>query len=327
MKRAPSQGSADRLYSVHFSRRALDGTPLEPRQLALEADRAGPGLSRPGRARPGREAACDLPAAGVRRRGARAEGEARPRRRGRGVSAARRRLRRELRRASRRLHPRLLPRVPANGGGADLCRRLAGGEGRTHRRPVRQAALGADRDAGRQGAAELSRRHHQRHRVHRGRAHCRPQSHADGLSAVGRNAQPAARLRARRLRQSRARASVESRLRQGQPGRAPLRGSRRAHRRDLALHARHRAQRPTMRRSSAPRASIRATRRCCSATSRPSRASIPPRATGTRPRDISCGPATARASSTTRISNICAASRIRSAPRSGRAFAPRRCSR
>ena len=34
----PSQGSADRLYSVDFSRRASrNGTPLEPRQLALEA--------------------------------------------------------------------------------------------------------------------------------------------------------------------------------------------------------------------------------------------------------------------------------------------------
>jgi 3-deoxy-7-phosphoheptulonate synthase len=50
---------------------------------------------------------------------------------------------------SRRQHPRLLPRVPADGGGADLCRRLAGGEGRPHCRPVRQAALGADREAGR----------------------------------------------------------------------------------------------------------------------------------------------------------------------------------
>ena len=47
--------------------------------------------------------------------------------------------------------------------------RLAGGEGRPHRRPVRQAALVADREARRHGAAELSRRHHQRHRLHRRR--------------------------------------------------------------------------------------------------------------------------------------------------------------
>ena len=47
---------------------------------------------------------------------------------------------------------------------------LAGGEGRPHRRPVRQAAHLADREARRQGAAELSRRHHQRRRLHRGSA-------------------------------------------------------------------------------------------------------------------------------------------------------------
>ena len=46
----------------------------------------------------------------------------------------------------RRQYPRLLPRLPADGGGADLCRRAAGGEGRPHRRPVRQAALLADRE-------------------------------------------------------------------------------------------------------------------------------------------------------------------------------------
>ena len=39
---------------------------------------------------------------------------------------------------------------------------VAGGEGRPHRRPVRQAALLAGREEGRPGAAELSRRHHQR---------------------------------------------------------------------------------------------------------------------------------------------------------------------
>ena len=49
---------------------------------------------------------------------------------------------------------------------------LAGGEGRPHRRPVRQAALVADREAGRRRAAELSRRHHQRQRLQRGSARC-----------------------------------------------------------------------------------------------------------------------------------------------------------
>ena len=125
------------------------------------------------------------------------------RRQGRGFPAAGRRLRRKLRRARRQQHPRLLPRVPADGGGADLCRRLAGGEGRPHRRPVRQAALLADREARRRGTAELSRRHHQRHRLHRGGAHARSAPADRGLSPVGGDAQPAARLRARRLRQSR----------------------------------------------------------------------------------------------------------------------------
>ena len=216
---------------------------LEPRQLALEADRSDSGLPRPEPARPGRAAARDLPAAGVRGRGARAQVEARPGRRRRGLSVAGRRLRRELLGASRRRHPRFLPGVPADGDRADLCRRLAGGEGRAYRRSVRQAALVADRDARRQGAAELSRRHHQRHRVHRGGARARPAASADGLSAGGRHAQSAQGLRPRRLRQSRACASLESRLRQGQPGRPPLRGAVAAHRRDLALHARLRAQR------------------------------------------------------------------------------------
>ena len=94
---------------------------------------------------------------------------ARPGRAGRGFPAAGRRLRRELHRSERQQHqrqqhPRLPARVPADGGGADLCRRGAGGEGRPHRRPVRQAALVADREEERPGAAELSRRHHQRHR-------------------------------------------------------------------------------------------------------------------------------------------------------------------
>ena len=165
-------------------------------------------------------AACDLPAARLCRRGAGLEGEARPRRRRRGLSAAGRRLRRELCRASRRRDPRFLPRVPADGGRADLCRRLAGGEARPHRRTVRQAALRATET---QDGAELP--------SYRGdiingidfteaARVAGPAAHADGLSAVGGDAQSAARLRARRLRQSRSRASVESRLRQGQPGRA-----------------------------------------------------------------------------------------------------------
>ena len=73
----------------------------------------------------------------------------------------------------------------------------AGGEGRPHRRPVRQAALLADRETRRQGTAELSRRHHQRHRLHRGGAPSRSAPAGRGLSPVGGDAQSAARLRAR----------------------------------------------------------------------------------------------------------------------------------
>ena len=90
--------------------------------------------------------------AGEARKLKRALGQGRGRR---GLPAPGRRLRRELRRAFGRQHPRFLPPLPADGGGADLRRRLAGGEGRPHRRPVRQAALGPDRDDRRRRAAEL----------------------------------------------------------------------------------------------------------------------------------------------------------------------------
>ena len=73
-------------------------------------------------------------------------------------------------------------------------------------------------------------------------AGARPAAHADGLPAVRRHAQSPARLRPRRLRQSRPCASLEPRLRQGQPGRAPLSRARAPHRRELALHARLRAR-------------------------------------------------------------------------------------
>ena len=233
-----------------------------------QADPAGSGLSGPGGARRGREAARDLSAAGLRRRGAQPEEGAGAGRGRRGFPAAGRRLRRELRRARRQQHPRLLPRLPADGGGADLRGGLAGGEGRPHRRPVRQAALVADREARRRRAAELSRRHHQRHRVHRGRAHARSAPPARGLSPVGRDAQPAARLRAGRLRQPRQRASVDARLRQGQPAVAPLQRARRPHLRGARLHARHAGSIRRAIPSCARPTSTPATRRCCSASSR-----------------------------------------------------------
>ena len=85
--------------------------------------------------------AGQLSAAGLRRRGARAEGRPGRGRGGQGVPAPGRRLRRKLRRVPPQQHPRHLPRAAADGGGADLRQQAAGGEGRPHGRPVRQAAL------------------------------------------------------------------------------------------------------------------------------------------------------------------------------------------
>ena len=165
----------------------------------------------------------------------------------RGFPAAGRRLRRELRRARRQQYPRLLPRVPADGGGADVRGGVAGGEGRPHRRTVRQAALLADRKARRRRTAELSRRHHQRHRLHAGGAHSRSAPADRGLSAVGGDAQPAARVRARRLRQSEKRAQLDAGLREGFAAVAPLHRTGRPHFAGARLHAglRSRSRKPS----------------------------------------------------------------------------------
>ncbi len=133
----------------------------------------------------------------------------------RGFPAAGRRLRRELRRARRQQYPRFLPAVSADGGGADLCGGLAGGESRPRCRPVRQAAHLADRKARRRRAAGLSRRHHQRHRIHRRGAHARSAPATGGLSAIGGDAQSSARFRHRRLRQPVECASMDAVVRQG----------------------------------------------------------------------------------------------------------------
>ena len=202
----------------------------------------------------------------------------------RSLPVAGRRLRREFCRARRQQHPRLLPRVVADGGGDDLCRRAAGGEGRPHRGPVRQAALIADRENQWRRIAELSRRHRQRHRVHGAGAHARSAAPADGLSPVGGDAQSAARIRHRRFRQSRLRASMDARFPEGFAAVAALQGIGRPHFGRAELHARLRARSRKPSRSCAPPISTPATRRCCSATSRPSRAWIPRPATGTPPR-------------------------------------------
>ena len=157
------RGGGDSVMSERWTPDSWRGKPIQ--QVPAYPDQDG--------ARGGRDAARRLSAAGLCRRGAQAEAGARQGRGRRGLPAPGRRLRRELRRAFGRQHPRLLPRLPADGGGADLRRRLAGGEGRPHRRPVRQAAVRADRDHRRRRAAELPRRHHQRHRLH-GAGRARP---------------------------------------------------------------------------------------------------------------------------------------------------------
>ena len=95
-----------------------------------------------------------------------AEGEAR-RRRGRpGLPAAGRRLRGELQGAQAdyiRDYFQLFLQMALI---LTFAGNYAGGEGGPRRRPVRQAALLGHREAGRQGVAELPRRHHQRPRVH-----------------------------------------------------------------------------------------------------------------------------------------------------------------
>ena len=90
----------------------------------------------------------------------------------------------------------------------------------------------------------------------------------DGLPPVGGDAEPAPRLRARRLRQPRPRASVDARLRRRQPAARALRGAGRPHRRDAELHARHRDRSGDRIRSCGRPISSPATRRCCSASSR-----------------------------------------------------------
>ena len=178
----------------------------------------------------------DPSAAGVRRRGAQPDGRRWPGGGRQGFPAAGRRLRRKLRRIPSRQYPRHLPRAAADGGRADLCRRRAGGEGRPHRRPVRQAAFRRFRDAGRRHAAVLSRRQHQWQRVHAGGAHSRSAAPAAGHGPVGGDAQPAARLRAGRLCRPAQCASLDAGLHRGLAGRRTLQRSRTAHFRNARLH-------------------------------------------------------------------------------------------
>ena len=95
-----------------------------------------------------REPARQLSAAGVCRRGPQAQAAAgEGRRRARPSCCRAATAPKALPSIRPRPHPRFLPRLPADGGGADLRGRIAGGQGRPHRRPVRQAALVRHRDA------------------------------------------------------------------------------------------------------------------------------------------------------------------------------------
>ena len=161
-----------------------------------------------------------------------------------------------------------LARAAADGGGAHLRRRPAGGEGRPDGGPVRQAALVRHRGDRRRRAAELPRRHRQRDRVRGRRPRARPGAPAPGLLAGRRHAQPAARLHPGRLRLAHPRPPVDPGLPRPQPaGRAlPRHGATGSPRRSssCAPAASPTSPRP---RSTAP-ASTPPTRRCCSASSR-----------------------------------------------------------
>ena len=148
-----------------------------------------------------------------------------------------------VRRTFGRQHPRFLPGVPADGGGHDLRRRVAHREGRTGRRTIRKAPVFRPGDDRRRQPTGVPRRHRQRHRVHSRRARARSSPTIGGLSPVRGDAQPVARLRQWRLRQSRERPSLDAGFRQGQPAIRTLSRTRRPDHRDARLHARDRPRR------------------------------------------------------------------------------------
>ncbi len=208
-----------------------------PELLAQPPDQAGAGLPKPREAGGNGGQAAHLSAARVRGRGAAAQGGARP---GCGrprLRAARRRLRRKLFRFHRQHHPRHVPRAAPDGGRAHVRRLRPRGQNGPHGRAVRQTALVRHRDDRGRNAAELSRRHHQRPRVHAGSPHPRSGAHGTRLLPVGRHAEPAARVRDRRLRRPARSASLEPRICRAlaHGGAIPRPGT--PHRRDPRLHA------------------------------------------------------------------------------------------
>jgi hypothetical protein len=173
-----------------------------------------------------------------------------------------------FRRARGRQHPRLLPRLPADGRCADLRRpssRWSRSAASPASSPSRARPISRSRAASscRATAATSSTASSST------KATRIPRSGTPdhGLPAVGGHAQPAARLRPGRLCQSRQRAPVDARLRQGQPAGRALPQAGRPHLRDHGLHEGHRhhvRKHP----SCARPISTPATRRCCWATKR-----------------------------------------------------------
>ncbi len=125
------------------------------------------------------------------------------------------------------------------------------------------------RKAGRSRAAELSRRHHQRSRFHGSRARARSAAATARLSPVGGDAQSHSRLRHRRLRQSRERASIGC-WALSRKARSPsvIRSSPIASPRRFGSCARSGSIRSIITGTAATDPSTPRTRRCCSATSR-----------------------------------------------------------
>ena len=146
----------------------------------------------------------------------------------------------------------------------------------------------------------------------------RSRAHGAGLQPVGRDAQPAARLRPGRLRRPARGQPLEPRLRARLAGVGALRRPRRAARRDPELHGRLRPQlgdHAADRRDRVlhqPRGAAAALRGGAD----PRR--IRPRATGTTARPTCCGSATAPASPTAPMSSSCAACTTRSASSAAR---------
>ena len=246
----------------------MDGARVAPGKLAGHADPAGARLSGCGGAgRDGGDGSRQWPPLVFAGEARRLQARAGRGRRGPGLRAAGRRLRRELRRLHRQHHPRHLPRAAADGGGADLRRRPAGGEARPHGGAVRQAALLRHRDA-----ATASTLPSYRGDIVNGPdftargAHPGPGADGVRLHAVGRHAEPAARLRHRRLCRPAPGPPLEPRLRRraARWPRATRTWRTGSTRRSASWRP---AACPTCRRCGR-RSSTPATRRCCCPTSR-----------------------------------------------------------